>query len=685
MHPRVIFTKLTYRFSLFKNVKHLSLRIASILIALFLLSYLAYASFDVTNNTDSSWQYALSGLRHSAQNLGVDLYYTYGPLYEIMPTYLHAQDTFGNFLVGNIIFLYLIVVFSIIFYTIIRFLLSKRTGLRIDPRTLLLSTGAVLALTITDIDTVFNILLLATLVAARLHHSYIGKLFLISGIYALSLYKFNYLVPTLALTPLIFLTGFKLRELGHILIRCLGPLSIFAVGFFIFTGEASFSNLLKFMYYATTNTLAYSEFMGLSYKSFTGTIIAYLTIFGLAVCSFLIFFGRHLANHTKRHKPVDLDITIFGFAFLLVAFLDLKHAIVRNDIHLLSFTPFIFLCLLFSYIYITGTSFDWIRKFKYVNLIVVVCISLLGILSHIVVVKTVFDTDTVGSLSITKSYFVSSFSHATINNRLNLMNYYHYVHESRAKINQRSNEITGILNQIKKLDTTRPIIFYGNTNLYGEIMKDNKLDITYTPYLQNYVAHPPSTADKLYINQLKANPNAYIFIEEREPSIDQRVPAHELNDFFQYVAHNYKVVAADITKLQYVFERKSQKSAYCKQVSRFSFSEDSLAAIPTAPSIKRNQYIQFKLEKKLNLPEKVVSMLVKNPVYSLTLITPDNLTMKVRTTRSTLEHGITISPFNQTFRDLVTGKPFIMKTFILHNEFPGIETHNGIIEVCSYL
>lgn len=141
----------------------------SILTSFYLLSFLKFTTFDANNNTDSSWQYALSGLRHSPQQLGKDVYFTYGPLFEVMPTYVHAKDTFGNFFIGNVIFFLMVAICSWIFWRFYK--ICKAT----IPGTLLGITLIGIFATLSDIDTAFNVLLLVTFFYNSQRKKILGK------------------------------------------------------------------------------------------------------------------------------------------------------------------------------------------------------------------------------------------------------------------------------------------------------------------------------------------------------------------------------------------------------------------------------------------------------------------------------------------------------------------------------
>lgn len=655
-------------------------------ISLYLFSFLGFSTFNVTNSTDSSWQYSLSGLRHDKQSLGLDIYYTYGPLFEVMPTFVHAQDTFKNFFVGNILFLFIVLVNAYVFLKIILFIRqTKKIQKQLLPLSLITLAGVVL--TLTDLDTAFNLALLATLFAARIEKRYSLKVLMLTAIYVLSYYKFSYFVPAVLITPLVFIESLYWKNLLQSLYRCILPAFVCISLFFILTQSLSVSSLIKYLYYSIVNTAFYGEFMGLSYEENLAIVVLFSALYFFTVGVFAIRMYQLYFQYRNQWKNAPLDYVLVGAGFLLIGFFDFKHAIVRNDIHLLSFTPFLFLSLLFIYLTIqlhkqsasrkSSVKFDTRVLTAILTISVGIHIAVLGLLIYkkpLTAVK--------GYTTILKNISTQTL----VNNRFNYKTFTNSREQSKANILVRSNDVKSIQAKLKKLpDQSKPLLFYGNTNMYGEVLKQDRT-VLYSPFLQNYVAYPPTLADDMYIKFLNDHPNGLVFAEENEPSIDKRVPAHELNNFFQYLTHNYTVVASVPEKGQYVFERKNTdiKQSSCTVFSQVKVHDNERVKLPDLPSLTDKQYVQFRLNEQSYPAETLVSGLLKNPVYKMTLFTPDNAEMRVRTTRTTLEHGITIKPFNQSLQDYTSQRPFALGTFMIHDGLPTGKLYSGNIELCSF-
>lgn len=199
-----------------------------------LLSFLGFSTFAVSNSTDSSWQYTLSGLRHAPQGLGTDVFFTYGPLFEKMPTFVHARDSLQNFIVGNVLFLIILCVSTWVFWRVYGILKSSSGK---TARFVLPVVAVTLLLTITDIDTVFGVLLLAVFFAARNEKSYRLKLLALSGVYLFAFYKLSFLIPLIILTPLVFIEDLRWKKIVKGLALSGGPLLVCWIIFILLSGS----------------------------------------------------------------------------------------------------------------------------------------------------------------------------------------------------------------------------------------------------------------------------------------------------------------------------------------------------------------------------------------------------------------------------------------------------------------
>lgn len=644
----------------------------------YLLSFLKITSFDVSNSTDSSWQYALSGLRHASQHLGIDLYFTYGPLFEILPTYIHAYDTVANYIIGIFLFLFIFVVSSIAISRLYFQIPSIVFGIKKELVCSILAVG--LFFTLIDVDTSLNILLLLIVTAAHFEKKYLFKILFLLPILLLAYYKFSYFIPVAMLLPVVFVGDLRFRSVVHGLYRAIPAYILLFSIFFIITPGSNLIHFAKYMHYSLVNTAAYSEFMGLPFSNFFFIIMIYILIMACTTGSF--FYRIFSQKNLKRSlgSASFSSYVLLGCAFLLVMFIDFKHAVVRNDSHLLSFTPFVFLGVCFvvwNISYVTkvkkilyNASARRLLPYGFVVVVVIfhICISI-GLGSS---VRNY--TDMIGEI----------IKQTTISSRFNYTAFIDAKNESEKSITLRAKEIAEIRSQMKELpNQDKPVIFYGNTNLYGEVLRQDR-EVLYPPYIQNYVAYPPSLGDSLYLSFIQQHPDALIYIDEREASIDGRVPSYELNEFFQYLVHNYQVVASDQDNRQYVLERKYNKKAVCTHLSDIKIEDNIQTQLPKIPSLSKDQYIKMKVDSSQNALVSATSVLIKNPVYQMILITPEGQPFKARITKSTLKHGIAVSPLPLSFTDHYMKKPFVMKGFTLLDGFPMSSDYSGVLELCTY-
>jgi hypothetical protein len=641
--------------------------------AICLTGLLGFNTVYVNNNTDSSWQYTLSGLRHSPQNLGVDVFFTYGPLFERMVTFVHHNDTLGNYVVSSALFLY---IFFLSIFTLWRFLQLYISRSRPRYTLLFVLLALSLFLSVTELEFFFAIYLLITIMTARKERKYVSKLLLLSGVYLLSLYKFNLTFPAVFISYLAFVDGFNLRKLLQSSLSWLGSLGVFVTLFFLVGSTFSFPALIHYFHYGITNSLYYGEFMSLAYPENLNTVILY-TIFFLLIG--LAYAYRLFIICATKQLPKSQEYIVVGLAFVLIAYFTFKHAVIRSDVHLLGFSPILFPGLLFIYLSVKPADFQ-LSSQKNRLPYVVLGLFVLGFIGHVVLFHNYAPPD-LGQYIKSRTRLLDA---ATLNNRLNYNLFKQNQVIATHDLAYRQKFVQEIKGQLDAQYPRKNVIFYGNTTVYGDVLSQNRA-VSYLPFLQNYSANPPSLFDKLYISYLEQHPNDLVFAEETEPSVDNRIPSHELNDFFQYLLHNYKVVLRDNTRRQYVFQRVSNQHEQCQKISELSFKDDVVTPLSPIPAMEPGNYAKLVLDSEKHSPAvTLASAIIKKPVYTISLITPDGIDMKMRTTPAILEHGVAIKPLYLSLGDHENGTTFNLGSILLNDGAPTRSSYTAQIQTCQY-
>lgn len=651
---------------------------AMVALAFCLFSFTGYVVVDPANNTDSSWAYSLSGLRHGTQVLGRDVFFTYGPLYERMVTNVYHQDSLINFVVSNLLFLFILAVSLYGLYRIIKLYHLNETA---QGRILLLLSSLSLLVSLSAIDTLFYIILLITLLAVRREKSYPAKLLLLSGAYSFSFYKFNLAIPTLLLSLLALIELPKGRNVWRGALEWLGSLVMYLVIYFVLAASLTLSGFFNYLHFGFSNSLAYNEFMSLPYSQYPKLVLAYsLLVSGVII----IWLWRCFTILRKRQLAKSFDFVIGGLIFIVVLLFAFKHGVIRT--RLSEFTAFVFPTLIFAYLIIKPQ--DFIKKTKIGHFGIITCaIFLFSVGIYLLSYNQLAPRAYKSNLPVATYYGsrIILLKLATIHNRLN----YGYFNQEKIQAGKdlavRAKIVENIKQQLDEKYPGRELLYYGNVTIYGDVLKQSH-PVLLMPGVQNYAANPPQLFDPRYIDFLDQHPDALVFAEETEPSIDQRMPTHELNNFLQYLIHNYRVVLQDNVRRQYVFERVSSSRENCRTLSSLAFKDDSEVFMPQLPATDSHSYVKLKLiAMNSSLAAKAATALVKAPTYTLNLTNVENGTMHFRTTPSLLEHGVAISPLYLSLGDYMNGTPFRLLDFSLNDGFPRASTYQAEFELCSYI
>lgn len=642
------------------------LPVIGICFILFLLFnyFLMYQLADVNNNIDGSWKFTLSNLRHTDQTLGKDVFFNYGPSFEKLNVFPTGNDSIFNFFIGNVLFLAILV--STFF--VISFWMKKIKSVPRNKYYALIGVS-ILALSIYGIDTLFYALLFFSLLAVRYIKDYRVKTTILVGLEIFALYKFSFTFAFLMLLPLAFFALPKEISIKKSLIQLTSAILLFYALYCLITWNLSLA-FFKYIYYGLINSIHYNEFMSLGYSINTFIVGAYVLAFlALVIIIFLLIYDKY---KKLKNKNNIFNWSIPCVLLIGVAFFTLKQSVVRSDGHLLAFIPFIYV-LIALLAYMSG-GFIKIRS----TLVPIIIFCMIGFTLNISLYNRL--------IGDTHSYLNSRMNiakAAIVNNRLSYPSFKNKSRVNNQDIQGRSVETSKIEAElIKSVPRGSTIIVFGNTTVLAETLADNYI-IRYMPFLQNYSAHPPQLFDNLYIETLKKNPSAYVFVEETEGSVNERFVAHELNNLFQYLRYNYTPVVKDVEHRQYILQLTGDKNEKCKPYGTQQAKEEVAISVPNVPLLGE-QYLKMQAEINTPLSEKAISLLVKKPVYKIIIINTSGGRMDWRTTESTLEHGVAVKPLYLNYHDVNENTQFALDHIILSGGFTKNDQININYYICTF-
>lgn len=645
--------------------------VSVLLFALLTTQFFVFQAVDLSNAIDGSWQYTLSSLRHGMQTLGVNIYYTYGPLFQRITTFPTPKDGFVDFLVSGLLFLALIVGIS---YILIQFIkLGSRYFPKLFPKLVLLFVLTLFVLS-PQVDSFFFLTLLMGLLCINSEDNFKKQLLIIVPLSLFSLYKLSFSISFLLLLPFALIRiPIKFKQIKTALVSYLTSVVIFTLMFSVLS-ISSPMHIIRYLYYGLVNSFSYSEFMGLSIADNKLAVVSFVAIYMLCLTVFITYSVIKIIRKQKiKHDLFLANLVVFGVGYFV-----LKQAIVRNDYsHIVAFLPFlpIFLTLLVYY------SVQIFRK-KFsdrVLLTALVCSFIFCISVQFIIIG-----------SLTKPYAKTPTQYlrakVTILSNIATQNpliYPSFTHK-RSITTQRQNIISyrtkGVEAYLKEhYSPSKNVIFYGNYTSLGDTLSNS---VVYTPFLQNYAAFPPKTFDPIYISMAKQNPDDLVIVDETEPSINERIPSHELNDFFQYLKENYKVVYKNTETRQYLLEKVSNNSQSCSVISTIQSKKGTPISIPETV-LSKDEYIRMRVSGASNPVEKLISAGLKPPIYSISIITKGGTGTK-RTTVSTIEHGIAVKPLYYSYSDVINQTPVDLDSVAITG---GIDRNGPIsivFDLCKY-
>lgn len=633
------------------------------LYGLVLQYFFTYKIVDVHNNIDGSWQYTLSYLRHTGQTLGVNVFFNYGPLFERVGTYVTAADTLRDFLVTNLFFLLLFILNIFGLYRFIK-LYAKRIGIYwIGLATVFLALSAI------QIESIFYFTLIFGVLAIRKELRLDYRLLMLIGLELFSLYKFSFTLAFLLSSPLIFLYTSRGKR---IVMDWVGSLFVLFIIYCTVTEHLSLG-FFKYLYYGLINSIFYNEFMSLTFHENKKMTLVYLLVMIIAFFIFMVYAVKLILRKKIKAK---FDYLVFAALILLASYLSYKESVVRSDNgHMLTFPSTIFLLSTTTAAIVLN-----IINIKLKPIILRLGLSTLFLLSLISYLIINVHYSGVGLREFGGGEF-RGLANSLEDNRLNYSSFISNRNQTARDISKRKVEVESINKQLAALSGPKNIIVFGNTTLLSTLLYKG-YNVQQAPFLQNYAAHPPQLFDRIYLDNVYKNPNDLIFVEETEGSVNERMVSYELNNYFQYLIHNYKVIARNDARRQYVLEDVSRNLQSCIPIRSFTSNENALTPLPqlqTSP----NNYVQMVVHIDSTSKDKLASILVKTPVYMMNIYSPDGM-MQWRVTKTTLAHGVAISPLYLNFHDAINHIGFDLKAIEISGGISQNQPYSAQLNMCSF-
>ncbi len=635
-----------------KNIVLLSV----VLITIMFLQFISFQSPDLSNNIDGSWPYTLSTLRSTPQDLGENIHYTYGPYFEKLPTFPSSDDGIFEFLTGIAFATLLLSGISFVTYVFSKHITNDFSETK--PATGFLVLLFFIALLPATIDTLFYMLLLFCAIAIRADKGSTGKIWLIISLLPISLYKVSFTIAFLLIILLSLIpTDFKVKSLLSSLYNYLTVL-VASMLFFCVLSQSPPSAFVKYLYYGFANSAAYSEFMGLGYSTNFGIVISFTLLFYLSL-SLTILAILYLTVRSKLRYPDEYSV--LSLIFFSIVYFAFKQSVTRSDgPHLLTFLPFIPLILMS--VVSTATKIWPIKLLSKISITNIVLITgAVSLIINLVALNVLFDNNS------PKNYIISQVKKLTsgvVNNPLNYRSFLAkqaYTEKQVSNISKKSAGLNTFLE--KNYDTEKGVVFFGNTTVLGDTL-DTDREVVQLPFLQNYAAFPPQIFDDVYISFIRKHSEKLIYLDETEPSINERITSHELSGFFEYIKANYNIAYSDPRHKQYLLEPKSHNMEICTAILSMRVINGEEFAVPKGDINTKNSYIKMRVDFEPK-PDVILSLLIKPPLYALDLRSKDGGFLPRRTTVSTLEHGVSVYPFYISYTDVALGTPVDISTLAI--------------------
>lgn len=658
---------LTARSYLFVSANNFRLKFAVLAGALVFvfMSVFQYVPINIDNNIDGSWMYTINSLRQdNSVQLGRDVFYTYGPLLKIIPNNVLPQDGLGNYALGLIIVLILTIGSIFVAYRGI-----SLYGLR-KSRYLLPILGAlawVYAICFAQLDTLFFILLTLyglTMLAESKESWFFAEFSIIS---LFSLYKLSFSIGLFFIVAIIFFVKLvhNFKDWQSTLFRLLSCIVIYSLLFSI-CAQLAPQHIFRYLTIGFMNSSAYSEFMGLSVQLDLGAVVLF---YGVYVLSFFATLFLLVAARTKDMYAYGRILIIY-----LPIFLILKWVVVRSsEMRLSNFFIFIPILMTIPFIVLFSLHNYKVRP-KYKNVLTFGII----LLSLFAVTYVIYSSYDLAKLKGQIKVIMRVNKYAILHNPLNFIAYRDAGAKTRIAIENRKVPVDGLNNYLMSQSESRYLL-YGNTTSIAA-----SLDAAVKPslFIQNYAAFPNAFFDEQYIAQLDSAIGERVILEEVEPSVNERIPSHELNQTFQKLRTQYVAKYANPTELTFVLERVGTGMLHCEMLAESTIKMSDSISVPQI-DLQPSEFINMRLTSQGESIDRIVSQIFKSPLYQIRLYNERGV-QENRTNLSLLKHGITVRPFYTRYTDVYQGTGFNPDTIVINGGVNKTARIDVTFDKCTY-
>ena len=618
-----------------RNLRHSRFSRPALLLAVGFLIYLgiffsAFRYNSLLPNIESAWQYGLASFRHHPeQSYGNNVYYTYGPLVTHIVTTVHSLDTVSHDFVLSIALVTLLL--GLCLYGLFRAL-----GSYAAPRNLLFVGMFAVALVCTmTVDILFFATLLAMYGYLTKEPDYRRRLLAVLGLIMLATYKNSFLI---ALLPILVIVGLSYPARQWYKRAGLAVGLVLVQLFALVLGGVSVANLPRFLSYAVQNARAYGQFMSLDlHPQFVPVFLGLFAVFAAVKLS--------QAVYKRSSEPLVSHLFILS-GELWILFVVLKNAIVRSDVHLILFLPFVFYLVAGTVLSLRAVTRLAPRRFGAVFIVLLAAaVVSAGVVNERVdmipsqltkqtigaqlTLRDVFDYYNYANFSHKRSASQATLSLVTGQTRLLRTNFAAYLAARHQNVDNQY--VVGYNNDIFYLPALAPAHY-----LYGSA-------------LQNFAAYPPRTFDSLYLQYLKDHPDYYVFWDNVASSIDYRLPAEDLPDTIRYLQTHYQTVVSDAGAGLYILGKRPAASQP-KPLACHDYTSDSRlgSAVSLLPNASRVRVVM-----NFSPVYKLRDIVYKDPVYTIQLIKRQSLEGVFRVTPDSLARGMYVNPL----LPLIAGNP----------------------------
>jgi|GEM_PF-6256171 len=612
------------------NNKRISLIFSFLLAFFFLLNWIFRINVFEGSVLDLSWFYALDKMPKEGLKLGVDSFFTYGPLSHWFGlSFTNTFQPIPYYIIGFFVF------FVFLYNYFILFNQSKNIGISVTIFILMFySVGLINGPT----DILFFILIQSFIIGylfIKKSHTWkinllllavIGILYKFSfGIIAFLIFLLSILLPLFE--SLFFKKDFKknlLISIYFILAFTIGSISLF----YLLTGSW---DLLRYIYYSFEIVSVYSEIMIFSEYG----ILVYIFGVILSIYTLLLSFMAY------SNKKNSWNFTVFIISISLSIFLLYKSGFVRADGgHIFTFFSIIFaVCtLLYSILLINSAIKNWIPNLIIFILPCLIPTLLIYINNHNLSSITPFNSFNTYKNNIRNIFYLNKINQCTENKKTN----------SLSKFKSENKTLSETLDNLCSNGETKRITFYPSEIIYSELNNSCKLQTS--PSLQLYSIGPNTNLMMKETKFLSSEARPDIVIVGSE-TLDNRNSLSEFTNIFPVLLNNYDFVAYQNEFTVLKSRKKSKnKTINCLAEGKGDFLKVSLNNT-----------------KKSNFIWKLTKIFFKSPQTNINLLiylnNNERIVKQYRGYVSQLQKGVYISSFPM---NILLSEKFLTNSKITH-------------------